>query len=573
MDCASIIYNNHMSVFVELSVIMAIAALISFGARLMKQPLIVGYIVTGILVGPYFSNILHSTEYIELFSKIGIATLLFIVGLSLNPYVVKEVGKVALITAVGQVILTAALGFIITNSFGFGVMASIYVAIALTFSSTIIVLKLLSDKGDLNKLYGKISIGLLLVQDVVATLVLVFISTMSVSQGLSVFEAASFLILKGLIAITVLFIISKSILPAVSKLFASSPELLFVFSLAWGFGVSAIFAGLGFSIEVGALIAGVALSLSPFSYEIGARIKPLRDFFIILFFILLGSQLVIEDVGKLIVPTVALSLFVLIGKPIIVFLFMNILGYKRKTGFEVGLTVSQISEFSLILATLVLSVGYIDREVVSLITLVGIVTIAGSTYLVQYSESLYLHMDRFLRVFSIRSKNIKHGRSIKGTMPEVVLFGYDRVGVDFVKEIEKLARPYLVVDFNPNSINKLKDANIPFRYGDAEDIDFLEELEFQNIKLAISTMPDFNANMLLVKTYRRLNLTGIIIVISHDVDQARQLYLNGASYVVMPHYLGAHHAASMVSKYGFNIEEFERERNNHLNRLSKKYSV
>jgi Kef-type K+ transport system membrane component KefB len=562
-----------MTVFVELSIIMAIAALASFGARLLKQPLIVGYIFTGIFVGPYFLNILHSTEYIELFSKIGIATLLFIVGLSLNPFVVKEVGKVSVITALIQVVLTAVVGFFITSSFGFGLIPSIYVAIALTFSSTIIVLKLLSDKGDLSKLYGKISIGILLVQDIIATMVLVVISTMSLSESSGILEAATFLILKGIIVITILFTISKSILPTVSRLFAASPELLFIFSLAWGFGVSAIFAWLGFSIEIGALIAGVALSLSPFSYEIGARIKPLRDFFIILFFILLGSQLIVEDIGKLLIPALTLSAFVLIGKPIIVYLIMNVLGYKRKTEFEVGLTLSQISEFSLILASLVLSIGAIDSQVVSLITLVGIITIAGSTYLVQYSEPVYFYMDKFLRLFSIKRKTTKHHKSIKGSEPEVVLFGYDRVGMDFVKEIEKLEKPYLVVDFNPNSINKLKDANLPFRYGDAEDIDFLDELEFQNIRLVISTMPDFNANMLLVKSYRRLNLTGIIIVISHDVDQARQLYLNGASYVVMPHYLGAHHAASMVSKYGFNIEEFERERNNHLNKLSKKYAV
>ena len=560
-----------MTIFLELSIIIMIAAFVSFIMKLLKQPLVIGYILAGIVVGPYFLNILHSTEYIELFSKIGITILLFIVGLGLNPFVIRDVGKISLITGLGQVVFTSIIGFFIVRALGFDNVASIYTAIALTFSSTIIILKLLSDKGDVNKLYGRISIGFLLVQDLVATIILLVVSTLSVSESANFIGLIMVLVLKGVIAVAALFIISRYILPRISRFFAASQELLFVFSLAWGFGVSAAFAQLGFSVEIGALVAGVALSLSPFAYEIGARIKPLRDFFIILFFILLGSQLAIGDVGSLILPAIVLSLFVLVGNPIIVLVLMNWLGYKRKTGFQAGLTVAQISEFSLILAALALSVGHITREVVSLITLVGIITIAGSTYLILYSDQIYSRIEWFLKIFDVKGKKRKERLGGSKTH-EVILFGYDRVGSDFVKAIEELGKSFIVVDFNPNSIRRMQEESIPFRYGDAEDVEFLEELELQNAKLVISTIPDFKISLFLVKTYRRFNSTGIVVVISHDVEQTRQLYLAGASYVVMPHYLGARHAAHMVSKYGLDVAEFERERNHHLSELSRRSS-
>jgi len=559
-----------MSIFAELSIIIVTAAGVSILIKLLKQPLVVGYILSGVLVGPYFLNLLNSVEALELFSKIGIAILLFIVGLSLNPIVIREVGKVSLITGVGQVIFTSLIGFLIVRALGYDNIASIYVAIALTFSSTIIILKLLSDKGDLDKLYGKISIGFLLVQDLIAIIILLVVSTFSFSQtGGGATEALIKLLIKGVLIITTLAIISQFILPRAERFFAKSQELLFIFSLAWGFGIAAIFAEIGFSVEIGALIAGVALSLSPFSYEISARMKPLRDFFIILFFILLGSQLIIGDIGQFLVPALLLSSFVLIGNPIIVIILMNLLGYKRKTAFMAGLTVAQISEFSLILAALAYSLGHINQEIVSLITLVGIITITGSTYLILYADHIYLKVEWLIKFINFR-KTTKRERSMENKPCDTIIFGFDRVGIDFVRAVEKINKNYIVVDFNPTAISKLQNQNIPFRYGDAEDIEFLEELGLKNTKLIISTIPDFNSNLLLVRTYRRVNPVGIILVISHDIDHARELYLAGASYVIMSHYLGAHHASLMIERYGFNSHEFERERNLHLQKLSKR---
>lgn len=532
----------------------------------MRQPLVVGYILSGIVVGPYLLDILRSGEQVELFSKIGITVLLFIVGLGLNPFVIKEVGKVSLITGLGQVIFTSLIGFFIIKTFGYDNITSIYIAIALTFSSTIIILKLLTDRGDLNKLYGKIAIGFLLVQDLVATLILLFVSTFSNTSGLSIGTVLTGLGIKAGITMIVLYIFSKYILPKIGHFFASSQELLFVSSLSWGLSIAALFAWMGFSIEIGALLAGLALAMSPFSYEIASRMKPIRDFFIIMFFILLGSHLVLDGIGPLVNQALILSAFVLIGNPIIVLILMNILGYKRKVGFMAGLTVAQISEFSLILAAMALTYGHITQEVVTLITLVGIVTIAGSTYMILYADQIYSKLEKVIKIFDIHHKHLNKNKHIEAEH-ESLLFGYDRVGTYFTHAMDKLGTDYIVIDFNPKSIKKLKEDNIPHRYGDAEDVDFLEELNLAKVKMIISTIPDLKVSMTLLKYYRRLNPSGIIILIAHDTNEAKELYLAGASYVVVPHSLGAHHAAKMVAQYGFDMEQFDTARNKHLSKM------
>ncbi|MBP6857826.1 MAG: cation:proton antiporter [Candidatus Pacebacteria bacterium] len=557
-----------MPIFLELSIILVIATLIALFMRVLKQPLIVGYIATGILVGPYALDLLHSKEEMELFSKIGISILLFIVGLTLNPSIVKEVGKTSLVTGIGQILFTSVFGFFLVKSLGFDISASLYIAVALTFSSTIIILKLLTDRGDMNKLYGKVSIGFLLVQDLVATLILLAVTAVSsvASTGGESFavggELLRLFVLGGAISV-ILYFISKYILPKVISFVGGNQEVLFIFSIAWGLGLSSLFHVIGFSIEIGALVAGVMLAVSPFAYEIGARMKPLRDFFILIFFILLGAQMVLSQLSVILIPALILSAFVLIGNPLIVFILMNTLKYRTKTSFMAGLTVAQISEFSLILVALGFSLGHINEQTVSLVTLVGIITIAGSTYLILYADNIYKKLYRFLKFISIYKKtHIENETAENG--PDIVIFGYDRVGHEFVKSTSGISSNFIVVDYNPTSIKKLQKENIPFRYGDAEDIEFLQEIDFSTSRLIISTIPEHKTNILLVKYYRKTNDQGIVVVIANNNIDAKELYDAGASYVIMPHHLGAKYAASMISKHGFDSEGISKERVEHL---------
>ncbi len=536
--------------------------------RALHQPLAVGYILSGIVVGPYVLNILHSTESIDVFSKIGIAVLLFIVGLSLNPDTIRDTGKAALVTGLGQILFTSVIGYALILALGFDNLTALYGSIALTFSSTIIILKLLSDKGDLGKLYGKISIGFLLVQDLVATLLLVIVPLIGLQAlgggGLSATFAD--LLLKGVGATIVLYAISKFALPHLSYFLARSQELLFLFSIAWGLGLASLFAYLGFSIEIGALIAGVTLSVSSYAFEISSRMRPLRDFFIVLFFVLLGSHVQLGDVTTFAWPAIILSLFVLVGNPLIVFVLMNAMGYRSRTGFLAGLTVAQISEFSLILMALGFSLGHVNAQAVSLITFVGLITIAGSTYLIMYGDRIYAFLKPLLRLLEFKKPHRRE--HALHTSHEMIIFGYGQIGSEFVKTAEELGTKFLVIDYNPETISVMKESGLPIEFGDAEDVEFLDEIQMRKARLVVSTIPDPNVNHLLVKHYRQHNSDGIIVVLSHNRAEAKSLYLAGASYVIMPRMLGAKKASSMITKHEDNIEVFERARNAHLSELA-----
>lgn len=552
-------------VFVELGIIIVIAVLISALVRLLKQPLIIGYILTGIVLSPYFLNIIKSTETISIFSQIGIALLLFIIGLSLSPKVIKEVGKVSLITGVGQVIFTVIVGFIFSMLLGFSLVASLYIAIALTLSSTIIIMKLLSDKNDLGKLYAKISIGFLLVQDIIAILLLIFISSFSENNNIKQPAFITFLI--GVFFIGFLVLLSKYILPRLSMFFAKSQEFLFLFALGWGLGVATFFDYIGLSLEIGALIAGVILTTTPYCYEISSKMRPLRDFFIILFFILLGSQMFLGDLSQFLIPLILLSLFVLVGNPFIMMILMGVLGYRKRVSFMTGVTTAQISEFSLILVALGVQIGHLQPEILSFVTLIGLITIGGSSYLILYSEKLYDLLSPYLNFFERSHLKKEHATS---KIYDIILFGYNRVGYDFLHSFKKLGKKFLVVDYDPEVIAKLSKEKIDCRYGDADDVEFLNQLNLKEIKMAVSTIPDFETNSLLLKTIKRVNKKAIILVVSHQIEEAKNLYALGASYVIMPHFLGGRYASLMISKHGLNMSKFLDEGRKHVQHLRKR---
>lgn len=552
-----------MNIFTELSIILCVTVFISYILRVFRQPLVVGYIVSGMIIGPYGLNLFHASEEIEVFSKIGIAILLFIVGMSLSPGAVKETGKVSIVVGTIQVMFTTIAAFFLMRGLGYDVQSSLIAGIALTFSSTIIILKLLSDKGDLHKLYGKMSIGILLVQDLAATLALIAVTAFGASAaagGLGVLFVS--LLLKGLGVIVVLYGVGRFILPRLLASIATSQELLFVFAISWGLGMASLFQSIGFSIEIGALVAGITLSVSNFAYEISSRLRPLRDFFIVIFFIVLGAEMQLAGLSALIFPGIILSLFVFFVKPFIVLISMNMIGYRTRTSFMTGLSMAQISEFSLILTALCVSVGYISPSLASLITLVGIVTIAGSTYLISYADVLYTFSKSPLKLFEWR-KDVKK-ETDDADVADMMIFGYDRVGYDFVQVANKIQAKYVVVDFNPQAIKIMYKQGIPSRYGDAEDVEFLEEIGLTKAKLVVSTIPDFKVNKLLAIQYRKHNKDGVIILLSYDARQAKELYDLGATYVIIPHYLGAHHASRMIAKYATDPDFFNKERVLHL---------
>lgn len=557
-----------MTIFIELSILLLITTIVTLGVKLLRQPLVVGYILSGIVAGPYFLNVLQSAHELEIFSKVGIVFLLFIVGLHLNPKVIKEVGSISLVTGVGQVVFTSLIGFLLAIFLGIDRLAALYVAIALTFSSTIIILKLLADKRDLQKLYAKIAIGFLLVQDVIATFVLIGVTVFTNGGEAGLLYTLGVTFLKGFGLLVGLYLFTSLVLQKLTNYIAHSQELLFLFSLAWGTGLASLFLILGFSIEIGALVAGVTMSLTPYADEMSSRLKPLRDFFIIIFFILLGSQMVIANLSTIILPALLLSLFVLVGNPVIVIILMNLAGYSRRTGFLAGLTVAQISEFSLILASLGMRVGHLSQEVLSLVTLVGLITIAGSTYLILYADSIYPRIANILKKLEL----LKRRKTENGAIGEdysSVIFGFDRVGDIFSDALTKAEQSFLVVDYNPASIQRVEKLQLPFRYGDASDVEFLDELPVSKPQLVVSTIPDFTTNKLIIRTMLEKNPKVLVVPIAHTSTEAQELYEFGAAFVVTPHLLGAEYAARMIKRLGLDKNAYSEEKQKHLVKLAK----
>lgn len=574
--------------FTELSIVMFLVLIVSFIMNKIKQPLLIGYILTGLIAGPLFLNILSSNEGYETFSHIGIALLLFIVGLHLNLKLIKEVGVISLVTGLGQVLFTSVIGLLIAYLFGYSFMASLLIAIALTFSSTIIIVKLLTDKKDIETLYGKISMGFLIVQDLVAVIILMVISAF-LSPGENVDLQAVLLktFILAFVAVVLTYILSKTILPKLLEGISKSTELLFVFIITWCFGISSLFQYAGFSLEVGALLAGVALASSPYQFEISARIRPLRDFFIVMFFILLGSQMVPpidgidgssfsermgligDTLSPIIVPAIIFSLFVLIGNPLIVLTLMVLLGYSSRTGFLAGLTVAQISEFSLIMAMLGKEAGFLSVEEVSMITLVGIITITASTYMILNGSLIYKKFEPLLR--KLEKKKVKD--SFTGAQAqdyEILIFGYDRIGYSLLKTIKKLGKPYLVIDYDPDVIKKLKARDINCIYGDASDIEFISEFNLHKVKLFISTIPNYEISQLLSSTLRNQNHDATVILTANQIDNALDLYKGGADYVILPHFLGGDYVSTLIEDYHENFSELLKEKVKHINELKER---
>ncbi len=553
------------SIFIELSTIVILAVIISGGLRLLKQPLIIGYIITGIVVGPLFLDIVKSAELVSALSHFGIVFLLFIAGLSLNPRVLKSVGKVSLITGVGQVLFTTFVGFFIAKLLGFSDISSLYIAIALTFSSTIIIVKLLSDKGDLQLLYGRISVGFLIVQDVIAALILMLISSSTGGFDVMSLSAESIVIGLGLLSSIAVFGIFG--LPRVTRIVARSQELLLLLSIGWLLFLSVVFGYLGFSIEIGALLAGIMLSASPYHYEIKLKMNILRDFFILFFFVLLGSQMVFINLTESLVPILVFSAFILVGNPLIVMILMGMMKYTKRNSFLAGLTVAQISEFSLILVALGVKVGHVSNEILSVVTATGLITILGSTYMIMHANRIYPRISRFLDIFERSGKKVDEHKYHKGSKYDIILFGYDDVGLNLLKSIKRLGKKYLIVDYDPDKITRLAKEGCECRYGDANDIDILNELDFSRTGMVISTVPDAETNLMLTKKIRNMNKNAIIIIVSHHSEEALKLYESGATYVIMPYFLGGDQASTLIQKHGLDIGEFLKERAKHLNHL------
>jgi Kef-type K+ transport system membrane component KefB len=560
------------SVFTELSLVIVMVAAVSLVMRLLRQPLILGYIVTGILVGPSFLHLIHSKEAFEGFSTIGIALLLFIIGLGMNISVLKRAGSSILTTAGALLITLGTIGFVVCRFLlDFTPTEAYLMGLALFFSSTIIIVKTLADKKEQDRLHGQIAIGVILLDDIVATLALLFVaagqdSTVGVHELIQLFG-------KGAVMVAALVLVSGYVLPRLVKVIAASQESLFLFAIAWGFGVASLFKWTGFSIEVGALFAGVALAPLPYAKEIESRLKPLRDFFVVLFFITLGESLDVNNLGPAIWPALLLSFIVIALKPAIVTSALGLLGYPKRVAFKAGIHLSQVSEFSIVLIVLAANNGLVGEKLSAIVTIIAMVTITTSSYLTQYDNRLFLLFDR-MKLFNVLfTRDRRHKERRNHPNYQLFLFGYHRGGHEFIHTFKKLKRKYMVVDYDPAVVELLQHEQIPCLYGDASDTELLEEIGLDRAKLIVSTISDSETNQELIKHVNFYNPEAVVICNANSYEEALQLYELGCSYVMIPHFAGSERLSSLIQRNGIDKQHFDRYRQRHLEHLEKNHPL
>lgn len=544
------------SSFTEIATLLVLAALLGFVGMLLRQPLIVSFIAVGLIAGPSALDIVQSEEQIELLSELGIAVLLFLVGIKLDVKLIQSIGGISLLTGLGQVAFTSIIGYFIGLAVGLDHTVSIYVAVTLTFSSTIIIVKLLSDKREIDSLHGQIALGFLIVQDLVVVLAMIVLAAIGIGSAKGDMGSVSMWQVGisgiGLLLFVIVFV--RYIANPLTEQLAKTPELLVIYAIAQAALFAAIGDLIGLGMEVGGLLAGVALASTRYRESISARLAPLRDFLLLFFFIALGSTLDFSLLDAHIPAAILFSLFVLLGNPLIVLIIMGAMGYRKRTGFLAGLTVAQISEFSLIFIAMGVSLGHVQQDVLGLVTLVGIVTIAASTYMITYSHNLYALLEPLLGIFeragtpreqSTEQPSIGHH--------QVVIFGLGRLGTAIAGRLKENGIKVLGLDFNPSAIKYWNSLGLDTAYGDVKDAEFVGELPLRNAECIIVTIPHHHTGVssedtikTIIQLTRSAGFTGNLAAVSHSSKETEELKLLGINLVLEPFQDAADRATELL---------------------------
>jgi len=554
-------------VLMYLSFIIVIAAILTIAARIIRQPPIIAYLIAGVLVGPLFLKLIGpgvaSSETIQAFAHIGVAFLLFIVGLNLDYRVFKEVGKVSFFAGLTEIILTGVIGFFLALAIGTNNITALYIGAAIAFSSTVVVVKILSDKKEIDTLHGRIALGILIVEDIVAAVALMLIPLVEGGES-TFFVIQQLLLVLGLIALV--FLCSTFVLSRFLNYLARNQEVLFLFGIGWALTISALFDYLGFSLEIGALIAGMSLASTKYTLELGGKIKPLRDFFVVIFFVFFGSQLATAITMDLLRKAIMFSAFIVIGKPIIVMTILKLFGYKKRTNFLTGSSLAQISEFSLILILLGYNLGHLSQEIISLVVLIAIITIGASSYSIYYAHPIYEKLSRILSIFEGKKKELG---VMKEKKYDVILFGYHRMGYKILEAVKKQGLSCIVIDYNPKVILSLSNAGQDCVYGDSADRELLEETGVAKAKMIISTIPDEEINLSIKRWLKEGDSQVPFIATAEQPRAALDLYREGVDYVVIPHHLGGDFVAHLIEKHSISKTKYKQIGKEHHKELLK----
>ena len=538
--------------------------------KLLKQPMIIWYIIAGTAISIFLPNLLNNNAEFQNFATIWVSLLLFMVWIELNPLLIKDLWKTSVIAWFLQVLITSIIWFWISYLLWFDITTSVYLWVGLSFSSTIVVMKLLTDKWENESTFGRLSIWILIIQDLLVMLILLWI--VSIKWAWNIGILIWWLILKLVLLWWSLFLISKYIIPRITSKIAESQEYLFLFAIWRCFILWTVFHILWFSIEIGTLIAWITLATSTYRFEIISKIRSLRDFFIVIFFVLLWSQIDFWNISKVILPAIVLTIFALIIKPIITMAILWLMGHTKKNSFLTWWSLGQISEFSFLFITMWLASWALkDTNLISIITIVWFISIAWSSYFIDYWEKMYKCCKWKLLKYIPWSWN-KEYKKINKEDYDVILFWYWRFGGNLYDVLAKKHERILVIDEKPWIISYLQKHKISCIYWDVWDIDFLQELNLKETKMIISTVRSFEENVILLKTIKYVHRHVIIVLVSNHVEESIKLYELWADYVILPHYIWVDHTSLMLEEYWFDINKFMENKKMQVHELKWRHS-
>ncbi len=553
-----------LDLFFNLGIVIVSATIVGIIMKILKQPPILAYILAGLLIGPSGLSLIRNSDVINALSLLGIAFMLFIVGLELDFRKLREVGKAAIIAGIAQIVSTTSLGYVLALWLGFNHIVSLYLALALAFSSTLIVVKILSDKKEIDTLHGRIMIGILLVQDFVAILILAILSTMG-----STFEMGSIFtaFFKGLLlfALAAILVILS---PKIFSYIAKSQELLFMSSVSWLFIMIFVSDLLDYPIAIGAFLAGISLASSLYHIEIIAKMRSLRDFFATIFFVSLGMQIALSSISGYLVVVVLFIFLVMIIDPLSVMIPLALMRYNKKISFLSSIGISQLSEFSLILIAQGFLLGYVSSDIVSIVMVVTAITITVTSYLMQHQERVYNFCKGYLWFLDLLRTNKKEEALKKAKSYDVVLCGHNRIGYSIRRKLKELNMNMIVVDYNPDTIKHLEDSDTITIYGDIADEEVLENINFKDCKIVISTVPNVYDSLLLLRKVKEANKRALIMLTANNIDDALELYKEGADYVILPHFLGGEHASALLERVSVDPHVVVKNKLLHIKELS-----
>jgi Kef-type K+ transport system membrane component KefB len=539
-----------LSLIQELGLIFIAATCIGLIGRLIKLPLIITYIFAGFLIGPHVLKLIVDPSQIKALSTIGVVFLLFLVGLELNFSKLKEVGKTALITVTTQIIFIVLISLLIGNYLGYPISVSLFIGLTLIFSSTVIIIKSLGERRDLNSLPGRISVALLLAQDAIAIISLILLNSF---WGPNPDLVGNFMrvVLGGMIIVSGSMLAGIYIFPLLFKQLAKSTELLMISAIGWALFAALIVQKLGFSLESGAFIAGVSISSLPYTIEINSKISAIRDFFMAIFFVSLGMTISLAHFNDLknVWPLVT---FIVLGTPFILTLSLLSQGYRSKTALLIALSFTQIGEFSLIFIGLAHNLGRINDQLVSILSLSIIISIILSSFILSNIHALVDYLIPVIRFFERKSKYIPNKKGDE-YHDHVVVFGAHHIGQSILKTLKKhptLKEKIVVVDVNPTIIHHLEEEKYNLIYGDIDDPSIALAANINRALLVISTIPDYKANLAIANKLKKNHRhKTFLYVTARTPHEAIELYENGADYVILPQFLSGEYVSDLIEKF------------------------